>query len=121
MWKALCPGSIPRCGTERWRWTSGSKASFLGAPVLTSRWDGTIELDRIQDTLHVGRPAYGQPGSKVGLFRIAPDGQTAVRVQVELGRTSVNRIEVLNGLAEGDEIILSDTSAWDTWDQIRLR
>ncbi len=83
--------------------------------------DGTIELDRIQDTLHVGRPAYGQPGNTVGLFRIVPDGQTAVRVQVELGQTSVNRIEVVNGLAEGDEIILSDTSAWDTWDQIRLR
>ena len=83
--------------------------------------DGTIELDRIPDTLHVGRPAYGQPGSTVGLFRIAPDGQTAVRVPVELGRGSVNRIEVLAGLAEGDEIILSDTSAWDTWDAIRLR
>ncbi len=83
--------------------------------------DGTIELDTIQNTLHVGRPAYGQPGSTAELFRIAPDGQTAVRVQVELGRTSVNRIEVLNGLAEGDEIILSDTSSWDIWDQIRLR
>ena len=83
--------------------------------------DGAIELDRIPDTLHVGRPAYGQPGSTVGLFRIGPDGQTAVRVPVELGRGSVNRIEVLGGLAEGDEIILSDTSAWDRWDTIRLR
>ena len=83
--------------------------------------DGTIELDRIPDTLHVGRPAYGQPGSTVGLFRIGSDGRTAVRVPVELGRGSVNRIEVLGGLAEGDEIILSDTSAWDTWDAIRLR
>ena len=83
--------------------------------------DGTIELDRIPDTLHVGRPAYGQPGSTVGLFRIAPDGETAERVPVELGRGSVNRIEVLAGLAEGDEIILSDTSAWDSWDAIRLR
>ena len=83
--------------------------------------DGTIELDRIRDALHVGRPAYGQPGSTVGLFRIGPDGQTATRVAVELGRGSVNRIEVLGGLAEGDEIILSDTSAWDSWDTIRLR
>lgn len=83
--------------------------------------DGSIELDRIPDTLHVGRPAYGQPGSTVGLFRIADDGQAAVRVPVELGRGSVNRIEVLGGLGEGDEIILSDTSAWDTWDTIRLR
>lgn len=83
--------------------------------------DGTIELDKIQDTLHVGRPAYGQPGSTVGLFRITSDGETAMRVPVELGRASVNRIEVLDGLAEGDEIVLSDTSAWDTWDQVRLR
>lgn len=83
--------------------------------------DGTIELDRIQDTLHVGRPAYGQPGSTVGLFRISPNGQTAVRVPVELGRGSVNRVEVLAGLAEGDEIILSDTSAWDTWETIQFR
>ena len=83
--------------------------------------DGTIELDRIPDALHVGRPAYGQPGSTVGLFRLGEDGQTAVRVPVELGRGSVNRIEVVAGLAEGDEIILSDTSAWDTWDSIRLR
>lgn len=83
--------------------------------------DGTIELDRIPDTLHVGRPAYGQPGSSVGLFRISGDGETAVRTRVELGRGSVNRIEVLAGLAEGDEIILSDTSAWDAWDTVRLR
>lgn len=83
--------------------------------------DGTIELDRIPDTLHVGRPAYGQPGSTVGLFRVSDDGKSALRTPVELGRGSVNRIEVLAGLAEGDEIILSDTSAWDTWDRLRLR
>lgn len=83
--------------------------------------DGTIELDRIEDALHVGRPAYGQPGSTVGLFRITSDGAAAERVPVRLGRASVNRIEVLGGLAEGDEIILSDTSAWDDWDHIRLR
>lgn len=83
--------------------------------------DGTIELDRIADTLHVGRPAYGQPESTVGLFRVSPDGQTAVRVPVALGRGSVNRIEILTGLVEGDEIILSDTSGWDTWDSVRFR
>ena len=83
--------------------------------------DGVIELDRIPDALHVGRPAYGQPGSTVGLFRIAPDGERAVRVPVELGRGSVNRVEIRAGLAEGDEIILSDTSTWDRWDTIRLR
>ncbi len=83
--------------------------------------DGTIELERTPDTLHVGRPAYGQPGSTIGLFRIAPDGRTAERIPVELGQGSVNRIEVLDGLTEGDRVILSDTSAWDTWDAVRLR
>ena len=83
--------------------------------------DGTIELERIHDALHVARPAYGQPGSTIGLFRVAPDGHSATRVSVELGRGSVNRIEVLKGLTEGDEVILSDTSAWDTWDTIRLQ
>ncbi len=83
--------------------------------------EGRIQLERIVDTLHMGRPAYGQPGSTVGLFRIAADGESAVRVPVRLGRGSVNRIEVLDGLAEGDEIILSDTSAWDAWDRIRIR
>ncbi len=83
--------------------------------------DGSIQLDRIPDTLHVGRPAYGQPGSTVGLFRISPDGATAERIPVRLGRGSVNRIEVLDGLTEGDEVVLSDTSAWDNWDAIRVR
>ena len=83
--------------------------------------DGAIELERIPETLHVGRPAYGQPDSTVGLFRLTPDGSEAVRVPVRLGRGSVNRIEVVSGLAEGDQIVLSDTSAWDGWDRIRLR
>ncbi len=83
--------------------------------------EGTIDLERIPDALQVGRPAYGQPGSTVGLFRITDDGRSAVRIPVELGRGSVNRIEVRSGLAEGEEVILSDTSAWDAWDTIRLR
>ena len=83
--------------------------------------DGTIELHRIEETLHVGRPAYGRPESTVGLFRIEPDGETAVRVPVRLGKGSVNRIEILGGLEEGDEIILSDTSGWDDLDRVRLR
>lgn len=83
--------------------------------------DGVIELERLPEVLHVGRPAYGQPGSLVGLFRLSPEGGEAVRVPVRLGRSSVNRIEVVSGLERGEEIVLSDTSAWDQWDRIRLR
>jgi HlyD family secretion protein len=82
--------------------------------------DGTIELERLHDVLYVGRPAYGQAESTIGLFKLLDDGETAVRAQVKLGRSSVNTIEVIQGLAEGDEVILSDTSAWDAYDRIRL-
>jgi HlyD family secretion protein len=82
--------------------------------------DGTIELERLADVLYVGRPAYGQAESTVGLFKLLEDGETAVRAQVKLGRSSVNTIEVLQGLSEGDQVILSDTSAWDAYDRIRL-
>ena len=82
--------------------------------------DGTIELERLHDVLYVGRPAYGQAGSTIGLFKLLEDGETAVRAQVRLGRSSVNTIEVIQGLNEGDQVILSDTSAWDAYDRIRL-
>jgi HlyD family secretion protein len=82
--------------------------------------DGTIELERLADVLYVGRPAYGQAESTIGLFKLLPDGATAVRAQVKLGRSSVNTIEVVGGLVEGDQVILSDTSAWDAYDRIRL-
>jgi HlyD family secretion protein len=82
--------------------------------------DGTIEIERLDDILYVGRPAYGQAESTIGLFRLLEDGETAVRVQVQLGKSSVNTIEILNGLAEGDQVVLSDTSAWDAYDRIRL-
>jgi HlyD family secretion protein len=83
--------------------------------------DGTIELEHLRDVLYVGRPALGQPGDKVGLFRLAKDGDTAQRVTVELGRASTHTIEIVRGLQEGDRVILSDTSAWDTASKIRLR
>lgn len=83
--------------------------------------DGTIELERLADVLHVGRPAFGQGQQTVGLFRLTPDGQEAVRVQVTLGRSSVSTIEIVNGLKEGDQIILSDTSSMDSYDRIRVR
>ncbi len=82
--------------------------------------DGTIELERLENILYVGRPVHGQENSTVGLFKVDPDGAGAARVQVRLGRTSVNTIEVMDGLKEGDRIILSDTSQWDNADRIRL-
>jgi HlyD family secretion protein len=82
--------------------------------------DGTIEIERLDDILYVGRPAYGQAESTIGLFRLLEDGETAVRVQVQLGKSSVNTIEILEGLQQGDQVVLSDTSAWDAYDRIRL-
>lgn len=82
--------------------------------------DGTIELERLEDVLYVGRPAYGQPNSTVGLFKLLEDGKTAVRVRVKLGRGSVTTFEIVEGLQVGDQVILSDTSAWDAFDRIRL-
>jgi len=83
--------------------------------------DGTVELERLDNVLYVGRPAFGQEQSTVGLFRIDPTTGEAGRLQVQLGRSSVNTIEILNGLAEGDQVVLSDMSAWDQFDRIRLR
>jgi len=83
--------------------------------------DGTIELERLNDVLYMGRPAFGQDQSVVGLFKIGPDGVTAERTQVKLGRSSVNTIEILSGLKVGDQVILSDMSAYDAYDRIRLK
>jgi HlyD family secretion protein len=83
--------------------------------------DGTIELERLENVLYVGRPAFGQGQSTVKMFRLSQDGQQAMRVPVVLGRSSVTTIEILNGLREGDQVILSDTSAWDNYEVIRLR
>jgi HlyD family secretion protein len=83
--------------------------------------DGTIEIENLRDVLYVGRPVHGQADSTVGLFKIIDDGSEAVRVNVKLGRSSVNTIEVLDGLKVGDKVILSDMSAWDNFDRIRLK
>jgi len=83
--------------------------------------DGTVELERLDDVIYVGRPAFGQPGSTVGLFKLETDGMHASRIPVKLGRNSVNTIEVEQGLQPGDSVILSDMSQWDSHDRIRLR
>jgi HlyD family secretion protein len=82
--------------------------------------DGTIELERLPDVLYMGRPAFGQEASTIGIFKVDPDGVTATRVGVKLGRMSVNTVEVVEGLKVGDKVILSDMSAWDGVDRIRL-
>ena len=83
--------------------------------------DGTIELERLNNVLYVGRPAFGQGQQTVGMFRLSPDGQEAVRTQVTLGRSSVSTIEVVSGLREGDQVVISDTSAMDNYKLIRIR
>jgi RND family efflux transporter MFP subunit len=82
--------------------------------------DGTIDLERMTDVIYVGRPALGNENSTLSLFKIDPDGKGATRVPVKVGRASVNDIQVLEGLKEGDTVILSDMSRWDNVDRIRL-
>ncbi|HEY0006255.1 MAG TPA: efflux RND transporter periplasmic adaptor subunit [Pyrinomonadaceae bacterium] len=82
--------------------------------------DGTVELERLSDVIYVGRPAFGQSQSTVSMFKLEEGGKTALRVNVKLGRSSVSTIEVVEGLQPGDQVILSDTSAWDAFKRIRL-
>jgi len=83
--------------------------------------DGTVELERLSDVLYVGRPVFGQPNAKITLFKLEPDGKEASRVPVQLGRTSVQTIEVVDGLKVGDEVVLSDMTQWDAHNRIRIR
>lgn len=82
--------------------------------------DGTIEIERLANVVYTGRPVFGQPNSTIKLFKLIDDGRYAIQVPVEIGRTSVNTVEIMKGLNPGDEVILSDTSAWDDHDRIRL-
>ena len=83
--------------------------------------DGTVEIERLEDVIYVGRPAYGQANSRVGMFKLVEDGNFAERVNVQLGRSSVNEIEIREGLQPGDIVILSEMSQWDDYDRIRLK
>ncbi len=83
--------------------------------------DGTIELERLPDVIYVGRPAFGQERSTVGVFKLVADDDTAHRTPVKFGRASVNTIEVLDGLQPGDRVILSDMSTYDSNDRVRLK
>ena len=120
----VIPGKVIRIDPSVQNGTRTVDAELLGelprGAVADLSVDGTIQLEKLDDILYVGRPVHGQENSNVGLFKLEGDGTTAVRVQVKLGRSSVNTIEVLDGLKEGDKVILSDTSAWDTANEIRL-
>ena len=85
--------------------------------------DGTIDLEHLENVLYVGRPAFGQENSTISLFKLERrDGPTdAIRVPVKVGRASVNAIQVMDGLREGDTVVLSDMSRWDNTDRIRLQ
>jgi HlyD family secretion protein len=83
--------------------------------------DGTIQLERLENILYVGRPSLGQEQSTVGLFKVTNANGDASRVQVALGKSSVNAIEVKSGLDVGDKVVLSDMSAWDAFERVRFR
>jgi HlyD family secretion protein len=97
---------------------------LIGALPLGARpdlsVDGTIDLDRMSQVLYVGRPAFGNEDSTIQLFKLSADGKTAVRVPVKVGRASVNSIQILEGLQDGDVVILSDMTRWDGTNKIRL-
>jgi HlyD family secretion protein len=83
--------------------------------------DGTITLENLKNVLFVGRPVHGQSDSTIGIFKLNEDGSEATRINVKLGRSSVNTIEIIDGLKVGDKVILSDMSAWDNFDRVRLK
>jgi HlyD family secretion protein len=83
--------------------------------------DGTIELENLKDVLYVGRPVHGQSDSTISLFKVTNDDSDGVRVNVKLGRSSVNTVEIVSGLQVGDKVVLSDMSQWDNVDRIRLK
>ena len=82
--------------------------------------EGTIEIENLSDVVYVGRPAFGQPNSTVGIFKLDQDGRDAIRIQAKLGRASVNSVEIVSGLRPGDKVILSDMSQWDAFNRVRL-
>lgn len=83
--------------------------------------DGTITIEKLVNIVYVGRPSFGQDGGSVGMFKVSADGSEAVRVTVKLGRSSVNTVEILEGLQPGDVVILSDMSQYDAFDRVRLK
>jgi HlyD family secretion protein len=120
----VIPGKVMRIDLAVVNGTVTVDVELAGALPLGARpdlsVDGTIDLDRMADVLSVGRPAFGNENSTISLFKLGQDGKTAVRVPVKVGRASVNSIQVIEGLQEGDTVILSDMSRWDNTEKIRL-
>lgn len=121
----IIPGKVTRIDPAVQNGTVTVDVELLGALPQGARpdlsVDGTIDLDRMTDVLNVGRPAFGNENSTISLFRVAPDGKTATRVPVKVGRASVNSIQILEGLNVGDTVILSDMSRWDSADRVQLQ
>lgn len=122
---AVAQGRVIRIDPAVLNGTVTVDVAFDGDPPAGARpdltVDGMIDIERLDDVLHVGRPTYGQPESAVGLFRLTDDGRYAERVNVRLGRGSFNTVEIVKGLAVGDVVILSDMSGWDGAERVRLR
>jgi len=121
----LIQGTVSRIDPAAREGTFEIDASLIGPLPPSARpdlsVDGTIELERLKDVLKVGRPAFGQAQQTIGMFVLSPDGTEAERRTVKLGRNSVSQIEILEGLKEGDQVIISDTSALDSYNRIRVR
>jgi HlyD family secretion protein len=120
----IVKGHVLRSDPQAQNGTVAVEVSLDGALPQGARPDlsieGTITIERLANVLHVGRPAYGQSNSTVGLFKLVQGGRYAVRVNVQLGRSSVNSVEVLGGLSQGDQVILSDMSRYDAVDRVKL-
>jgi HlyD family secretion protein len=120
----IIPGRVIRIDPSVQNGTRTVDASLEGelpkGAVPDLSVDGTIELEKLENILYVNRPVHGQENATVGIFKVDPDGAGATQVQVKLGRGSVTTIEVLDGLREGDVVILSDTSQWDSSPKIRI-
>jgi RND family efflux transporter MFP subunit len=121
----IIPGKVTRIDPAVQNGTVTVDVELLGPLPQGARpdlsVDGTIDLDRMTDVLFVGRPAFGNENSTISLFRVAPDGKTATRVPVKVGRASVNSIQILEGLNVGDTVILSDMSRWDSAERVQLQ
>lgn len=120
----IIPGKVSRIDASAQNGTIGVDVTLEGELPKGARSDmsvdGTIELEKLDNVLYVSRPVHGQDNATIGLFKLTPDGKGATRVQVRLGKSSVSSIEILDGLKEGDIVILSDTSQWDNNSEIRL-
>jgi len=121
----LIQGTVSRIDPAAREGTFEIDATLIGPLPPSARpdlsVDGTIELERLKDVLKVGRPAFGQAQQTIGMFVLSADGTEAERRTVKLGRNSVSQIEILEGLKEGDQVIISDTSALDSYNSIRVR